>query len=418
MKKFFSVLVKLFAVVFAIMFVVMAVLALLLFNLERKLFNPQTYIHELAKQNFYERMPAIVAQALASANFLNTCERNPIACGAGERSAEGNECFESALGAVVYQEISSNARNPTPEELRLADACLEQYGLDQVSGAGGPPAYMTNLSAADWEFILSSILPAEDLKNLTEQGLESVIAFFNGKTDSATLSLAPLKARLSSEAGVEAVLQMMEAQPECTESQMFEMGLAMLEEPKIPMCNPPDELNKVIKPLIQGQLQMVAAELPDQVTLIPAPVSEQADPRGGLTTIRIGMRLSPLLALVFLLGVTLFAVRNLKSWLTWWGVPFVITGVLSALLGLVGSSLLRSFIQRRMVEGMPAQLPAIVAQSVNDLISAIIRQLTRPVVWQGILLATIGIGMLFLAFYKSYREAKRLSGNAEARALS
>ena len=415
MRKFLNIVAKVFATLLAILFVVTAVVALLLFNLERKLFNSQTYKQALANQRFYERMPAIVAQALtSSAASLNPCEQNPIACGAPERSSEGNACFEDALGADVYQEISSNRRVPTKEELSLADACLHRYGLDQAFEAGGPPAFMSNLGAEDWEFIIASLLPPEDLKTLTGQGLDSVMSFFNGKTDSAVLSLAPLKARLAGEDGVELVMRMMEAQPGCTDAQMTEMGLAMLTaEPKITMCNPSDELESVIKPLVQGSLESVAAELPDQATLIPQPGSEEADPRGGLTTIRLAMRLSPLIALLLLLGITLFAVRSLKEWLTWWGIPLALVGIILALVGLVGSPVLKLFVQNKMLQSASAQLPAIVIDSGIDLVAAVIDQLVKPIVWQGILLVVLGVGMLAFAFYRSRRDELQVQKNSE-----
>ncbi|MEW6404572.1 MAG: hypothetical protein AB1649_22475 [Chloroflexota bacterium] len=413
MKNFLNVVAKILAVLCAILFVAAAVAALLLFNLERKLFNAQTYKQALANQNFYERLPALVAQTLASpAASANPCQENPIACGSEERSAEGNACFEGALGSDVYQEISSFRRNPTDEELRLADSCLRQYGLDQAFEAGGPPEFMSNLKAEDWEFIVSSLLPPEDLKQMTEQGLDSIMAFLNRETDSATLSLAPLKTRLNSEAGVELVLQMMNAQPDCTEAELREMGLAMLSEPKMPMCKPPAELTEVVKPLIQGQLQTVAAQIPDRATLIPSPASEEADPRGGLITIRLAMRLTPIVALFFLLGVTVFAVRSLKNWLNWWGIPFVIAGGPSALMGYFGTSVLLLFLQNKMIERMPAQMPVSAVSSANDLISAVVRQLVKPVVWQGILLAVLGAGMIAFSIYQSRREASKAPENA------
>jgi hypothetical protein len=390
----------------AVLFVLTATVALLLFNLERKLFNAQTYKQALANQNFYERMPALVAQTLVtSSGSLNTCETNAIACGAGERSAEGNACFEDALGVEVYQEVSSDQRNPTQEELLLADACLRQYGLDQAFEPGGPPAFLAAFSADDWEFIISSVLPPEDLKLMTEQGLDSVMSYFNGETNSATVSLAPLKTQLGSEAGIQFAMQMLEAQPPCTDEQLVEMGLSLLSEPRITMCNPPDELNEVIRPLVRGQLQMIAVQIPDQATLIPEPVSAEADPRGGLTTIRLSMRLTPLIALAFLLGITLFAVRNPRDWLNWWGIPFMIAGSLSALMAFAGTSILLLLLQNRVVERMPTQMPVIVVQGTNDMMSAVIRQVVRPVVWQGILLGILGVAMVALAFYQSRREA-------------
>ncbi len=405
MRKFFNILGKIFAAICAILFAATAVLALVLFNLERRLFNAQTYKQALANQNFYERMPAIMGQTLASSTPLNTCEYNLIACGAGDRSPEENACFENALGVNVYNEIASNQRNPTAEELQRADACLKQYGLDPGSPQGGPPAFISNLGADDWEFIISTILPPEDLKAMTDQALDSIMSFLNNKTDSATLSLAPLKARLNGEAGVALVLKMMEAQPQCTDEQLTAMGLSVLTEGEITMCNPPDEIVELIKPIIQSQLQTVSASIPDEAVLIPAPLPEESDPRGGLITVRLGMRLSPLIPLAFLLGITLFAVRGLNDWLNWWGIPLLVSGALGSLTGLVGASAISLIVQNKMVEGMPPTMPAIVIESGSDLVSAVIRQLVKPVIWQGLALAILGLVMILIAFLQARRQA-------------
>lgn len=56
-------------------------------------------------------------------------------------------------------------------------------------------------------------------------------------------------------------------------------------------------------------------------TTSPDAGGEQQDPRSTLRLIRLGLRLSPLIPVVLLLLVALFAVRSRKGLLRWWGIP-------------------------------------------------------------------------------------------------
>ena len=54
------------------------------------------------------------------------------------------------------------------------------------------------------------------------------------------------------------------------------------------------------------------------------------------------MRLSPLLSIVLLLLVTLFGVRSFKGWLRWWGIPFLVVGILLGVGVLAATAVTRS----------------------------------------------------------------------------
>ncbi len=408
MNLFLRILSKVITVTCAISFVATAVAALVLFNLERKLFNAQTYKLAFANQQFYERMPAILAQTLAASasdTNLDPCSNNRIACGAEERSPEARACFENVLGLETYQILAANQRIPTEAELSLAGPCLETYGVDQPSSEGGPPEFMQNLSAQDWEVIITALFPPEEIKSFTNRTFDVLFAYLNGKADSASVSMLPVKKRLSGEAGVQMVLQMMRAQPACTAEQLSLMVLGPAEGADFPICYPPDELIPMITPLIQAQLQSAAAGIPDEAVLIPA--STEKEGLGGLLTLRLSMRLSPLIPLVFLLGVTIFTVRSLKDWLRWWGIPFLITGLAGAVVGISATPVIGSLIRKGMVEKMPAVMPAILVETGSDLVMAVLRQYLKPVVWQGILLAVIGLTMtLAVVFLRRFQEGQ------------
>src|SRR5574341_1811068 len=125
---------KLIAAVFAILFVVVTILVLLLINVDRTMFNAETYKRALVEEKIYERFPVLVAEETgALKTFLSSpCAENPLACKIDGASAELQACLTEALGAEAYESIGTGQRNATEAELQLAQPCLDQYG-------GGPP---------------------------------------------------------------------------------------------------------------------------------------------------------------------------------------------------------------------------------------------------------------------------------------
>jgi hypothetical protein len=155
-------------------------------------------------------------------------------------------------------------------------------------------------------------------------------------------------------------------------------------------------MDSFLTPVIQGQMQMTTLAIPDQFTIIKTP---QNDPRPRLQNARRLMRLSPLLPLGLLLLMTLLAVNSLKSWLNWWGIPFVLTGSLASLMSLSGAPMTGAIFQQILVNRMPAFLPAILLDYTGNLASAMVQTLLDPVLFQGLALALIGFGMVAGAFF-------------------
>src|SRR5574340_246743 len=106
MRGCLELLTKFLAIIASIFFVLTAVIALVLFNLESRVFDADTYKQALLDQNIYERMPAILGEVLSSSASLNPCASNPITCGLEGRSPEAISCFENALGAGAYAAIT------------------------------------------------------------------------------------------------------------------------------------------------------------------------------------------------------------------------------------------------------------------------------------------------------------------------
>lgn len=333
---------KFLATACALLFVFSGVLALLLFNIERKAFSSATYKQAFEDQRLYERMPALLATALTTS--------------------------------------------------------IEQNG-------NAMPPFLQALTVEDWQTTISSILPPEELRALTDQALDSTSDYLNTKTDSVVISLLPLKAHLAGESGVNIVRQFLRTQPDCTIEQLTQMALGLLGG-EIALCNPPEEAIGLMAPFIQTQLQVMLSAFPDEVTLVAGTDSGAPnDPRLRLQMVRSAITFSPFFVVLLLLAIAVFAVRSLRDWLVWWGWPLMITGAVSALIALIGSPIVGWFLKFLIQNQGAIFLPPLLATSIADTASAVASQMLIPVAVQGFVLAVVGLGMVIVGTFLGKRES-------------
>ena len=319
---------KILAALFAVLFIFTAVLALIFFNFGRRAFTAETYQKAFANEDFYNKLPAVLAEAM-----------------------ESTSADQSQL-----------------------------------------PLMMRRMNAQAWETFFRSLLPQETLKAMGDDVLNSAFAYLNMQTNSVQLSLLPLKASMVSDSGVQAVLTLLNTQPDCTFIQIAQMAIDLMAKGELQLCKPPEASIPMLTPVIQGQMQFAVLAIPNQITIFSAP--PENDPRQKLQTARTVMRLSPIAPLAFLLLMTILAVNSLKSWLNWWGVPFIITGLIASLMGLSGAPIFGAVFRRILVDRMPVYLPTILLDYTNDLASAMIQALLNPVLWQGLGIALVGLVMV------------------------
>ncbi len=307
----------------------------------------------------------------------------------------------TAVPALVF--FNFDQRAFTPQTYQKAFASSDFYNKlptamaeSMLAGTTDPnqlPVVMRGMSQQAWEGYFRAMLPQETLKAMGDETLNSVFAYLNMQTNSVQVSLVPLKASMVSESGTQAVFTLLQSQPACTLEQIAQATMNLLNNSEIQFCNPPAELLPMLTPVIQGQMQATAMAIPDQLPLLTAPL--QNDPRQTLQTARMAMRLSPILPLGFLLLLTIVAVRSLKDWLTWWGIPLFITGGLAALMGLAGAPIFGVALR----EILSSQLPALLLGLANDLASAMLQALLMPILWQGLGIAFIGFGMAVAGYF-------------------
>ena len=333
-----------FAATCVVLFVMSSVLVLLLFNIERKAFSSETYKQAFEDQGLYQRMPAI-------------------------------------LGATLTAYLAEN---------------------------GGTLPFLQVLTPEDWQNTIVLLLPPEELKGLANNTLDATFDYLNGKTNSATISLMPIKTRLVGDSGTQVVLEVLRRQPPCTTEQLTQMALGLLGG-QIVLCNPPPEALGLMMPFVQSQMQSMLALFPNEVTFISGTVSGTPDdPRWKLNAARSGIKLTPFIPVFFLFGIAVFAVRKLVDWLTWWGWSFMFTGGISVLIALFGSPLVGGVL-RLVIQNQGAILiPSSLASSLAETASAVAGEMLGPVVLQGFLLGFAGLGMVIVAMLLAKRERDQI----------
>ncbi|MBI3360472.1 MAG: hypothetical protein HY023_05110, partial [Chloroflexi bacterium] len=340
---------RLLALFFAALFIAVCPLTLVLFNIGWQMFDPALYKRALAEQHIYERLPGLAAdQAVAQLSHIGPdIERM-------QATPELQRCVQQALDPAAFEEIAGFKREPTAAENDLMRPCFDKYLPPQDDGGGGPPDFAKSLTPEQLKALLPILIPASWLKTQTESAIDQVFASLDSDKPelSILISFADLKRHLAAGAAVDAFRYVVYSEPPCTAEQLAALAVPLT---NLPPCRPPEEVLTAIISQNQNTLSEAIAKIPDETDLIQmakgrGDTPEAASPRQEgdngplgnnprevlrnvrrgqvLRNVRRGLRLSPLLPAGLILLVTLFGVRSLNGWLRWWGIPFLIVGLI------------------------------------------------------------------------------------------
>ena len=326
---------KFLAFCFAAGLILTSVIVLFLINFERHLFNPRIYKQITRKENIYQELPSILAQQIIHVNRYNPCLDNREMC-------EG-----------------------------------ESPDTDQTADEGGLPQYLKNLEAEDWEQFLSSLLKPEWMETETENLIDQLFLYLNNEESALNLkiSMVEIKAHLRSEEGRAILLSLLHAQPACTEAQlqslMDDTASQDFSLDALLLCRPPQDLIEEMNSDIGSHFEEIIEELPDEIN--PASslfdeespnsaASQEDDFRRALGWVRLGIHLSPMLPIICLLMMTLFAVRSLNNFLKWWGIPILISGFCALIIGLLVCPLMDWTLTNLVIDRLPGMLETSLVQ--------------------------------------------------------
>jgi hypothetical protein len=307
------ILAKLLAGFFAALFILSTIVVTLTFFPSRQLLNPDFYKQTLADQGIYQRLPEFLAEQLAS----NITQDN---------------CLQTPGSPQCQTEDGSRAQNDRP-------------------------VYLLILDQGEWESILVNIIDPVWLQTQTETIIDQffdVLLTSEDPTNAPILiSLSELKKRLAGPQGTQAFLLILEAQTPCSIEQLLgllQLGLGMPTSIESMLCRPPEYVLSELTPVIEIFLSRAVAQVPDQIPInLPdsltgnpestnsqeSSITFKSNPIQILRGTRTVISLSPLLPLVLISLVTIFAVRSVRDFLLWWGISFLAAGTITLLLAII-----------------------------------------------------------------------------------
>ena len=297
---------KTLAILTLFLVIFVTVPASFVYPVEKILFNPAPYEQALTIQDFYQRLPAWLAQITTN-------------------------------GATTTGGVSQNALS-----------LLNQSGLEKV---------------------YSLVLSPEWVQSQTESLIEQAMAYLNFETDTLTLkvNLVDLKKAIGASGPTSASGQILRSWPACTVEDLVKLGKIVLNkviDPKgqsfiIPLCRPSDEFLPVLDEVMGATFTQFANTIPDQVDLVdlaktsPGFSEQQANLSRDFAIYRVMrwmMRLLPILAVSLFLLLGLLTMQSWRTLLTYTGIGLLVAGFLTffmaILIWLAGSSMAERFIQQ------------------------------------------------------------------------
>lgn len=312
------------AVICAFAFVFIAVAGIFFYVAGTRLLQAQIYKDALAKEQFYERFPGIVADT------------------------------------VVHL---AQAGRTAPADSRA------QVAADLFA----------QLTPADWDRLIGAIAPASYLRQEIEGGIEQVVAFIHSDAAnlSVTISLVELKRHLVGPEAEAAYLALLEAKPPCGARELEDAG-------GLPVaCRPTPEQMPQVRENFRIAMRALVDRMPDQYDPFLRPSANAAVRNEMAALIRARERWrrieawaawSPVVPAFLLLLIALFAVRSVRGWLLWWGIPCFFAGAFAAMTAFPVVPVTRLMFSILVEPNLPPQVSAVMLQTVFKLMTAVMQE--------------------------------------------
>lgn len=364
--KFVAFILALFAI-FATMFVLFVV------SFDRILLDPQTYKQAFTKNKVYVQLPEVAATEfeLIRGQLVEPCTETVIA----------GTCLDSAVNGSASE--------------------TSRLGLDGS-------AFINGLNEAQWRSLAVYLLTPQNIQQNLDAGVNEIIAYFKGETDTAGIPLRSLKEQLASLTGDELNRMLLNPQPPCTlDQQTLIMSGELSEAGRTPVfCAATGGTSEVLLLDFERRLDILADELPEKISVIKSP-SPQNPPslqrvigRDLQTTLRklqINAQYLPLVPVVLLVVVAVLAVRSLRGLLRWWGIPIFIGSLFALILGMVIFFLFEQIWLNNVLGRFPPILTSGFGRIIYGVLQSLSKGFAQHLMLQAGIMTLISLGILLIS---------------------
>ena len=354
----FKYIARLIAVFLALLTIVATVAVLLLLGIDHTILNPRTSKQAFIKNKIYERLPAatVVEFSLVKSLFADQCAET------------GQTCAIKTM------------------------------------------ALLNGLSSKQWETLVSHLFPADELQTMTESTLGEALGYFKGEVDSVQMPLTPLKARLTNHAGEEITALLLRSQPSCTteqQAQIKDVDLNVVSVLPI-FCSTTGEMQLQLSAELQRRLKNVSAELPEAAIIIkrPSPSIPSSlrrffgeDWQTALQKLNVALPYAPFLPLGLLLLLALFAVRSLRGWMRWWGIPIFIAGLITLISGIILFFMFDQIWVKYILHTLPPLLASGFGEITRDVAQTLTNGLAKRIMLQAGIMTLLALGILYASSF-------------------
>jgi energy-converting hydrogenase Eha subunit C len=318
---------------------------------------------------------------------------------------------------------------------RLPKSIAGQLAASLASAPGEAETRISLLVLEDqeWEDLLVELIEPEWLKNQSEllihQFFDILLVSADPLNTPVEISVRQVKDNLAGPEGVQAINQIIAAQPPCSVEQLLglvQTGLGMESSINSLLFKPPDFILSELDPLLESFLSATVSQMPDEIQfllpfnkpqipasttpdgtvqeLIPKPIQTLRQANTLITWL-------PLLPVAFLLLLTISAVKSINDLLTWWGRALFSAGLISLVLALflvpIATWAIRTYTPVEM--GSLLQVPELLVQiGLVDLLQALAGRLWLSIIIPASILTGVG-SLLLLGAYMITRKIKRES---------
>ena len=88
-----------------------------------------------------------------------------------------------------------------------------------------------------------------------------------------------------------------------------------------------------------------------------------------------------------------------------WGVSLFIIGFLTGVISLIGAPIFGTILKIVLINRLLASLPALFLDYANNIASTMLQAILNPILWQGLMIALIGLIMIIVSSFIKRRSA-------------